>query len=93
MEVMPRYFRRRWNESRGDAYDHWGPAVYFFEVSDEWRTIRQMEVYDDGHVLRYEADHTADDYGFLSVDPGNREDFEPYEIDGAAFESAWADPR
>ena len=87
---MPRSYRRRWDETRGDAYDSWGPAVYYFEVSNDWHTVRHMEVYNDGHVLRYGPDHPADDYGFLSADPGEPDDFEPYEIDQRLFEDAWS---
>jgi hypothetical protein len=87
--VVPRYYSRRWEESRGDAYDSWGPAVYYFEVSDDWATLRQVEVYDDGHVLRYGPENRGDEHGFLSENPGDPDEFVPFEIDGRSFEDIW----
>jgi len=60
-----RYFRRRWDESRGDHSDHWGAATYLFEVDSVGRPIRQLEIY-NGTRLRYDSEHSEDEYGFLS---------------------------
>ena len=48
-----RWFKRRWEETRGDEFASWGAATYFFEVSDDGWPSRQIEVYDHGPTLRY----------------------------------------
>lgn len=50
-----RYYKRRWEQGRGDQFDVWGPADYFFEVDDGGVVLRQMEVYANGTVLRYDS--------------------------------------
>jgi hypothetical protein len=43
-----RFFRRRWEDSRGDEFDAWGAATYLFEVGDNGWPVRQIQVYDAG---------------------------------------------
>jgi hypothetical protein len=55
-----KYYRYRWNESRGDMYDHWGHATYYFVV------VEQAEVYDNGCVLLHDENHPHDEFGMLA---------------------------
>ena len=90
---MPsRFYRRRWNESRGDEFYAWGPAVYLFQVGEDGFAVRQIEVYDAGPVLRYGPGHLEDRYGFLTSVrlTGDGEDWSPYAIAGEEFERFWA---
>jgi hypothetical protein len=79
-----RYYRHRWNESRGDAYDDWGHATYYFAVADNGFVVEQAEVYDNGCVLLYDENHPRDDFGMLAD-----QRFEPVEgvdeLDAATF--------
>jgi hypothetical protein len=84
-----RYFRRRWDEDRGDEYASWGPATYYFEVDDDLYPTRQLEVYERGPSLRYSSERLNDAYGLLSDQRLDLEDFASFEIDGATFEAAW----
>lgn len=52
-------------ESRGDEFDAWGHSVWYFEVDNDGRPVRQIEVYDTGPVLRYRPGHEEDQYGAL----------------------------
>ena len=54
--MTTRYFKRPWTESRGDQFDKWGYANYFFEVDANGYAIRQIEDYDKGPTLRYGPD-------------------------------------
>lgn len=88
--VATRWFRRRWEESRGDDYNSWGPATYFFEVGlDGWPT-RQIEVYDNGPTLRYGPEHVEDRYGQLGQSRVDElEDWTSWMIPQQDFERAW----
>lgn len=85
-----RHYRRRWEESRGDEHDAWGASWWFIEVGPDGYPTRQLELYDDGHILRYSADHCIDDYGGLSDQQLDLEEFGPYAIAAAEFEAVWA---
>ncbi|WP_431097210.1 hypothetical protein [Polaromonas aquatica] len=84
-----RYFKRNWGESRGDAHDEWGTSTWYFETAADLWPTRQMEVYANGTVLQYDADHVEDEYGGLSEAALEVDDFAPYAITQADFERAW----
>jgi hypothetical protein len=87
----PRYFRRRWNDSRGDQFDSWGHSVWYLEVDHDGWPVRQVEVYDNGPVLRYGPGREENQYGGLgqaSLDD-SKEDWSPFAITRETFERAW----
>jgi hypothetical protein len=89
---MARYFKRRWDECRGDEYDSWGCSVYYFEVDEQLVPVKQMEIYENGNILKYDRAHIEDQYGDLSQCPlelQGEEGFEPFEITGEEFVRAW----
>jgi hypothetical protein len=89
---MARYFKRRWEDSRGDYYDHWGTATYLFEVAEDGDVLRQVEIYDAGQKLRYDRDENPGDlYGFFSEEPLDFEAFSPFEIESKEFDLVWAE--
>lgn len=90
--VSARYFRRRWEEPRGDRYDAWGHSTWYFETgTDGWPT-RQIEVYDAGPTLRYGPDLEEDEYGGLGLcQLDELEDWTPWAITADDFEAAWND--
>jgi hypothetical protein len=89
--VARRWFKRRWDESRGDKFDSWGAATWFVEVGDDGWPLRQVEVYDDGPVLRYGPNRTEDDYGGLGAARLEAvEDWTRWVISAAEFEEAWS---
>ena len=86
-----RWFRRRWEEFRGDRFASWGAATYLFEVGPDGWPVRQVEVYDNGPTLRYGPDHPEDEFGQLRqarLDDG--EDWTPWTITAEEFEEAWS---
>jgi hypothetical protein len=84
-----RYFRRHWAENRGDRYSGWGEATYFLETDGQLYPTRQMEVYENGTVLKYDSPEREDDYGFLSYVQLDAGEFAPFEITKEEFEDAW----
>ncbi len=86
-----RYFKRPWNETRGDENEDWGTSTWFFEVGPDFYITRQIEVYEGGQALKYDKGHLEDAYGGLgegALDLG-RDGFLPFEIDATEFERAW----
>jgi len=89
-----RYFRRQWDDVRGDDHRDWGPATYYFETDDALNASRQLEVYSGGRRLRYDLDHPEDEDGFLSFGPVFPDDEWPelFEITAREFETEWNRP-
>lgn len=77
--VMP-FYRRLWNESRGDAYDDWGTAVYYFWVSDG-AVEQQVERYDSGVLLAYDRYHREDQFGQMTTEPLDPDEWSQYEVE------------
>lgn len=85
-----RYYKRPWDEVRGDAYDSWGCSVWFFEVGDDGYPVRQIEQYASGTVLKYDAGHIEDEFGGLGDQPLDGDEFAEFEISKEEFEAAWS---
>jgi len=64
-----RHVKRRWNETRGDRHDSFGASWWYFEIDNECNVIRQVEQYDDGPILGYNARNSHDEFGGLSTQP------------------------
>jgi hypothetical protein len=86
-----RYYRREWTESRGDQWDFWGPSVYLFETDENGLPLRQIEQYAAGPTLRYGPDQSEDEYGFLSAEALDSDEWSGFAITGSEFETAWAE--
>lgn len=89
------YFKRPWDEGRGDEYSSWGTSTWYFEIREDWYVIRQIEAYADGTLLRYDDKHLADKYGALTEKPfegQEREELLPFAIGREEFEREWTRP-
>jgi len=83
------YFKRAWNDTRGDSYDHWGTSIWYFETKDNGEVIRQIEEYENGQKNKYCNNHKEDKYGGLSIYPLDLPDFQSFKIKKIEFERAW----
>jgi hypothetical protein len=84
------YFKRQWDESRGDEHDDWGSSTWYFETeADMWPT-RQIEVYAGGAVLHYDRQHVDDAFGGLSEAALDAAEFALFAISQAEFEQVWS---
>ncbi|MFF5206085.1 hypothetical protein [Streptosporangium sp. NPDC000396] len=80
-----RYFRRPWDEDRGDEYASWGTSTFYLALDDEGYAHAQIEVYANGTVLAYDAEHDEDRYGGLTYAQLDLDEFAPYEISELEF--------
>lgn len=73
----------------------WGPFTRYVEVSEDQFVTRQVHVFPNGNVLRYDRKHWADDFGMLlglrfSFQPKWRRGFHNVKmISAAEFEKVW----
>jgi len=84
-----RYFKRKWNERRGDQYDNWGSSTFFIETDASGFPSRKIEKYDNGIVLKYGDKKTEDEYGMLGDQDLDLEEFGEFEISKTEFENEW----
>lgn len=88
---MPRYFKRRWEENRGDARSDWGASWWLFEVNEQGEPSRQIEIYDHAPATCYGPDLIEDADGGRAYDRlDGLEDWTRWEISAAEFEAAWS---
>lgn len=85
-----RYYKRAWDEPRGDPFDSWGSSVWYFEVDEASYPVRQLERYEHGPGLKYSSVHVEDFYGGLGDQPLDREEFAAFEISKEEFDEAWS---
>ncbi len=85
---MKKYFKYRWNENRGDEFDDWGFSTWYNEVDEKFYTIRQIEIYDNGNILKYCNEHLEDKFGALA-EKSLEESSAFLEISQVEFENIW----
>lgn len=84
-----KYFKRYWDDSTGDDLtDSWGTSCYYFETDSKLNVLRQLQIFKNGRVLKYDANYIEDKLGGLSEVALDRS-FEPFQIDKAEFEQIW----
>ena len=86
---MLKYVKRHWNETRGDQHDVWGTSCWYFEVTEDGQVVRQVEQYESGALLHYDANHDVDAYGGLASEPLNLSEPAYLEILDQEFEQVW----
>lgn len=84
-----KYYKRQWQETTGDELtDVWGFSCFYFENDDQSRVTRQLQVFENDQILKYDTEYVEDKSGGLAEAPLD-EDFAPYEITKEEFEQAW----
>ena len=86
---MNLYFRRHWQKTRDDTYNHWGKSIWYFETTAKGDILRQMEVYENGRILKYSQTKMEDKYGFLEKRPLDLPNFQSFQIKRIDFEKIW----
>ncbi|GGZ05135.1 hypothetical protein GCM10007388_43420 [Pseudoduganella plicata] len=86
---MLKHVKRHWNETRGDQHDDWGTSWWYFEVAADGRVIRQVEQYESGTLLHYDAKRDIDTCGGLALEPLDLSESGYQEILDKEFEHVW----
>ena len=85
------YIKRRWNETRGDEFDHWGNSTWFFEAGKDGVVKRQVVEYAIGIRQRYDSEKSFDNYGMLSDVELDLSDSEFEVISESEFNNKWTE--
>lgn len=85
-------YKRYWNESRGDKYDHWGTSNWYFEIDEGGYPVRQIEKYEIGKILKYDLENMEDEYGGLGDQAFDLEEYAKFEITQEEFKKEWNKP-
>jgi hypothetical protein len=59
------YFTQIWDENRDDEYASWGTSTWYFETNDANEVLKQITVYKNEKVLKYNEDNQEDEFGGL----------------------------
>ena len=87
---MTKYYKRKWDKTRGDEFDSWGTSIWYIELGNDGYPTRQIELYENGNRLKYHSDKTFDDYGGLGDQTLDLDEFGKFEIEKDAFELEWS---
>ncbi len=75
--------------------DGWGRLTQTVEFDGQGNPTRHIEQYENGNVLKYDREHTVDDFGFLA-DQRLPDPLDPADVDGTVeeitadeFEKLW----
>ncbi len=86
------YYKAFWNETRGDEFDSWGSCTFYFEIDKDF-VLKQLQLYENKNVLKYNRDSILDDeYGGLTDQPLTHDDIEMNDfekITSADFLKMW----
>ena len=85
-----RYYKRLWEEDHDQQPTReWGHSTWYFEVDSEFFPVRQVILFENGNLLRYDQKHLHDRYGGLADQALDPLEFEPFGITSEEFELVW----
>ena len=84
-----KYYKYKWNELRGDKFDIWGFSLWYFEIGEDEFPSRQIEIYENGKILKYSENNLEDEFGFLGDQKLNLSEFNGIECSKEEFEENW----
>lgn len=88
--MRKRYFKKFWNETTGDELtDCWGKSKYSFETDENCNVLKQIQVFQNKKILKYDEQNFEDQYGFLTDRPLEIEDLGDSELSEIDFYKIW----
>ena len=90
IRFIMRYFKRYWNECLAqDGTTAHGWTWCFFETDEKNKVLRQVDMYESGHTLRYSIAYPRSKFGGLSDEPLDTGDANLFESGENEFNRAW----
>jgi len=90
--VVIRYFKKFWDETSGEELtDSWGNSTYYFEADEQLCVIRQVQVFQNDKILKYDRQNRDDVFGGLADQLLDRKEFAGNEISAAEFLTLWTE--
>ncbi len=86
-----KYYKRNWEETRGDEFDNWGKSIWYFETENSGLPTKQVEVYENGKILKYDQTKLEDEFGGLGDQELDLNEFSEFEITEQEFEKIWSE--
>lgn len=86
-----KYYKYKWNESRGDEYDYFGTSTWYFEVGDDDYISRQIVRYEIGLTFKYSVDFQEDEFGGMGYIIFKSEHYDSIEVLNESFDHLWID--
>jgi len=80
-----KFYKREWDRKRDDNFSHWGKCTLLIQADPDGHLVSQIEMYEYGDNLLYNREHPRDQYGVLSDQLIDFDDFAPYEISESDF--------
>ena len=59
------YFTQIWDEERDDEYASWGTSTWYFETNTADEVLKQITVYKNGKVTKYDLEKQENEFGGL----------------------------
>ena len=85
-----RYFKKFWDENTGDELtDSWGNSTYYFETDFHLNVTKQVQLFQNGKILKYDDQYLEDEFGFLTDQPLEIQEFTNDEINKDEFYEFW----
>jgi uncharacterized protein (DUF433 family) len=82
------YFKKEWDEATGEeATNSWGASIFYFETDFQFNVLRQIQIFENGNVLKYDLEYIDDKFGGLAESPIELDGFN--EIAKDQFEQLW----
>lgn len=84
-----KYFTQYWDENRDDEYADWGFSNWYFETNEADEVLKQITVYNNGKVTKYDNNHLEDEFGGLCEGTLTIDDCDGEEITKEEFYQLW----
>ncbi len=84
-----KYYKYKWNESRGDQFDSWGFSLWYIEIGEDNYYNRQVTIFDNGKILKYSENKLEDEFGGLGEGKFDLSEFDGIECSKNEFEENW----
>ena len=92
--MIERYFKKSWEETTGEELtDSWGNSTCFFETDKNLNVVKQIQLFRNGKILKYDGQNLEDEFGSLADQPLEVIEFINNEITEAEFLEIWNKPQ